>query len=100
MVLLRDYYFLLFLGFALLVLEAFMEPPALRCFLWCRFLEPPFFAPMFPVAVAAGFAAGFLPPAFLFCAANADVPARANAKTTLIRILFIIVLRRIFLATD
>jgi hypothetical protein len=38
--------------------------------------------------------------AFLFCAANADVPARAKAKTALIRIRFIIVLREKFLAAD
>jgi hypothetical protein len=54
---------------------------------------------MFPVG--AGFdAAGFVFPAFLFCVANADVPARANANTTVIRILFIIVLRRFFLAVN
>jgi hypothetical protein len=51
--------------------------------------------------VAAGFeAAGFVFPAFLFCDANAVVPASANAKTALISILFIIVLRRFFLAVN
>ena len=57
--------------------------------------------PVFFVIVAEllVFAAGFLP-VFLFCAANADVPASASAKAPLIRILFIILLRWIFLTTD
>jgi hypothetical protein len=72
-------------------------------FLAERFLRFFFGAGVFIVAsagaAAAGFAAGFFA-TFLFCAANALVPARARAKTALIRILFIIVLRRFFLATD
>jgi hypothetical protein len=47
-----------------------------------------FIAPELAVAVAAGFA-GFAAGLFLFCAANADVPASANANTTVISVFFI-----------
>ena len=72
-----------------------MVPPAFElaiglaaCFL--RFLAAGFFSPVFDVVAAAVvFAAGFFAGAFLFCAANAVVPASAKAKTILITIRFI-----------
>src|SRR6185295_6346472 len=71
-------------------------------FLWWRFLcflGAAFIVPVLGAAAAgAALAAGFF--AFLFCAANADVPARAKVKTAVIRIRFIIVLREKFLAAD
>src|SRR5882762_9339388 len=74
----------------------------LWAFRWCFFflvLESDIVAGVF--FVTAGFAgAGFGAGLFLFCAANAVVPARAKANTALIRILFIFVLRRFFLAAD
>ena len=74
-------------------------PPLLFLWRFLCFLAAAFIVPVLGAAAAAGFAAGFLG-AFLFCAANADVPARAKAKTALIRIRFIIVLREKFLAAD
>ena len=93
MSMLSDYFEFLLLFF---VVEP-VPPPMFAFFLAARLLRrlaAGFFSPEFDViAVFFGFAGGF---AFLFCAANALVPARANANTALIRILFIIVLRRIF----
>jgi len=78
LVLRRDYLFLL-------VVAAFLT----AFFLWCRFLcfvvLLAFMVPVEGVAAAAGFGAGL----FLFCAANADVPARAIVKTRVIRVFFI-----------
>jgi len=85
----------------MLLLPAFLLAlPLPLPFLWR--LVFPFVPPVFDaIAVLVVLvAAGFFPPAFLFCAANTDVPARANTITALIRILFIIVLRRIFLAAN
>jgi hypothetical protein len=99
-------YIFLFFAFGL----AFIVPPIFEldaaafafafAFLFRLAFGLAFIVPVFDaIAVLLVLAAGFLA-AFLFCAANALVPARARANTTLIRILFIIVLRRSFLAAD